>query len=278
MLSKDFEIYYYKDHYLSKVESHTHNYYEFYFFLEGDVDIQIGAQCYPLKYGDVVLIPPGISHHAVVRDTKQPYRRFVFWITEEYSRQLQKLSETYGYLMQYVERTGDYILHNDVITFNSIQTKVFHLIEEIHTNRFGKEAMISLCVSDLLMHLNRIAYEQRQSCIRNEGQSLYENLLAYMEEHLEEELSLDRLAREFYVSKYYIAHLFKENTGISIHQYIVKKRLALCRDAILNHVKITEACQMYGFKEYSAFYRAFYKEYGISPKECREREEWREKL
>ena len=33
MLSKDFEIYYYSDYYLSKVESHTHNYYEFYFFV-----------------------------------------------------------------------------------------------------------------------------------------------------------------------------------------------------------------------------------------------------
>ena len=41
MLSKDFEIYYYNEKYTSKIEMHTHNYYEFYFFIEGDVQIQI---------------------------------------------------------------------------------------------------------------------------------------------------------------------------------------------------------------------------------------------
>lgn len=65
MLSEDYEIYYYKDHYLSKVNSHVHNYYEFYFFLEGNVSIEIAGSEYRLQYGDVVLIPPGIFHHAV---------------------------------------------------------------------------------------------------------------------------------------------------------------------------------------------------------------------
>ena len=43
MLSRDFELYYYNDHNLSKVDLHSHNYYEFYFFMEGDVSIQIGT-------------------------------------------------------------------------------------------------------------------------------------------------------------------------------------------------------------------------------------------
>ncbi len=45
----------------------------------------------------------------------------------------------------------------------------------------------------------------------------------YIEEHLDEELTLEKLAGEFFVSKYYIAHIFKENIGLSIHQYIMKK-------------------------------------------------------
>ena len=46
-----------------------------------------------------------------------------------------------------------------------------------------------------------------------------------VEEHIEEDLSLDKLADEFFISKYHIAHIFKENLGMSIHQYITKKIL-----------------------------------------------------
>ena len=83
---------------------------------------------------------------------------------------------------------------------------------------------------------------------------------------MDKELSLDLLAKEFFVSKYHIAHVFKDHLGMSIHQYITKKRLALCREALLGHQKIAETIASFGFKDYSSFYRAFKKQYGISPK------------
>ena len=83
MLSRDFELYYYNEHYTSKVDTHTHDYYEFYFFMEGDVSIEIEGQRYPLRYGDMVVIPPHRRHRAVVHNHAQAYRRFVFWVSRE---------------------------------------------------------------------------------------------------------------------------------------------------------------------------------------------------
>ena len=59
---------------------------------------------------------------------------------------------------------------------------------------------------------------------------------------------------------------------MSIHQYITKKRLALCKEAILGNANISEVYQAYGFGDYSSFFRAFKKEYGISPKDYREKQ------
>ena len=262
MLSRDFEIYYYNEPASEKVSIHSHDYYEFYFFLEGDVSIWIEGEQYPLKYGDMVLIPPGIKHMAMVHGNEIPYRRFVFWISVEYCNQLMEVSSSYGYLMQNVLVKKTYIFHNDLITFNTIQYRIFQLIEEIKSERFGKEAKVSLCVNDLVLQLNPKS--------EKEEQNLYQNIIYYIDDHLDEELSLEQLAGQFFVSKYHIAHIFKEQMGLSVHQYILKKRMQASKAAILGETSITDVYTMFGFKDYSSFYRAFKKEFGVSPKEYKE--------
>lgn len=270
MVSKDFEIYYYNDHELTKVDRHTHNYYEFYFFLEGDISIQIDKETFPIKHGDILLVPPMIPHRPIIHSLKIPYRRFVFWVSCDYWNYLMQISPDYGYLMQYVQTSRQYIFHNDPITFNTVQSKVLRLLEEIHSERFGRSAQISLCVNDLVLCLNRLIYERTVPHPQNENLDLYQQLLKYIEQHLDEDLSLETLSKKFYVSKYHIAHIFTDNLGISIHQYITKKRLTLCREAILGKSSITEVYTTFGFGDYSSFYRAFKKEYGISPKDYRD--------
>ena len=229
MLSRDFELYYYNDHNLSKVDLHSHNYYEFYFFMEGDISIQIDTEVYPIHTGDIMLVPPHIPHRPIIHSMSVPYRRFVFWISQEYCSHLIQVSKDYAYLMQHVQVSKNYIFPTDRIIY-----------ERLHPHKTRTE------------------------------EALYQNIATYIEEHLEEDLSLQKLAEEFFVSKYHIAHIFKDNLGLSIHQYITKKRLALCREAILGQMSITEAYQTFGFGDYSSFYRAFKKEYGISPKDFRD--------
>lgn len=267
MLSEHFEIFYYSDTNIKNVEDHVHNYYEFYFLIGGSVSITIAGKPYPLVVGDVIIIPPHVMHQVNILDQSIPYQRFVFWITKEYFDVLLNQSPDYGYLIDLAQSEKTYVYHYDVITFNTMKSKVFQLIEEILSERFGKTAKIALCISDLILYINRTVYEMTHANAPKEEQTLYQKLITYIETHIDEDLSLDLLANQFYVSKYHISHVFKENIGLSVYQYILKKRLSICRNAIIANTQISEAYLQCGFKDYSSFYRAFIKEYGLSPSE-----------
>ena len=271
MLSRDFEIYYYSDLHFQSVGSHAHDYYEFYFFVEGAVTMELGGRRYPLRQGDVIVVPPGVEHRALLTDPSAPYRRFVFWLSRDYVQALAQQSSDYMLPIKRAEAAQGRLWHFDLLTFNTLRGELFALLDELHAERFGKQAQVSLYISGLLLHLSRLVYEQAHRPAQGGSVSTYAAVTAFIDTHLEEELSLDRLAQEFYLSKYYIAHLFQSSVGMTVHRYITKKRLAACAAAIQSGAKIIEVYLTYGFTDYSAFYRAFQKEYGMSPSAYRGR-------
>ena len=269
MQSKDFEVFYYSDLHFHTLPAHKHDYYEFYLFLEGDLDLDISGHARPLHPGDMVLVPPGVSHHALMHDSDAPYRRFVLWISRDYAARLLRESPDYVFLMQRAATSGRYFYHFHEAEFSSIQARLLRLLEELHSNRYGRDAAVNLTLNDLILYMNRIIYEREHPIVSGTG-DLMQDLTLYIDNHLTEDLTLDALAEHVCLSKYYISHYFKDNLGISIHQYITKKRLQGCSEAIAAGADITRTFDEYGFRDYSSFYRVFRKEYGVSPKEFQE--------
>lgn len=269
MQSKDFEAFYYSDLNFQTLPAHTHDYYEFYLFLEGDLDLEISGHARPLHPGDMVLVPPGVSHHALMHSSDRPYRRFVLWVSQEYAARLLKESPDYVFLMQRAATSSRCYYHFYEAEFSSIQSRLIRLLEEFHSNRYGRNAAVYLALNDLLLYMNRIIYEREHPVVSGSG-DLMQEITLFIDEHLTEDLSLDVLADHVCLSKYYIAHYFKDSLGISIHQYITKKRLQSCSEAIAAGSDITRTFDEYGFRDYSSFYRMFRKEYGMSPREYQE--------
>ncbi len=92
----------------------------------------------------------------------------------------------------------------------------------------------------------------------------------YVRDHLSEDLSLDVLAEKLYFNKYYIAHAFKRETGMSLHQYISEKRLERARELLLMGTPVHRAAAACGYADDAHFVRSFKQKYGLPPKKyCR---------
>lgn len=96
---------------------------------------------------------------------------------------------------------------------------------------------------------------------------LMDDIFRYIHLHLSEDLTLEQLEQAFFVSKYHICREFKKMTGQTVHAYIVKARLDLCCKYIEQGMPIHEVYQLGGFGGYNHFFRAFKKEYRMTPME-----------
>ena len=134
--------------------------------------------------------------------------------------------------------------------------------------RFGTDLLTDSLLLQLLVTVNRLA--RREDCRledRYRTSRTVSQVVEFINLHYSERLSLDRLAETFYVSKYYMMRLFKQETGYTIGTYIAQKRLLLAKELLLSGVPSTQVCFDCGYKDYSTFSRAYRKLFGESPRD-----------
>lgn len=90
-------------------------------------------------------------------------------------------------------------------------------------------------------------------------------IIHYINENLAADLTIEALSDKFFLSKYHMMRKFKEETGYSMHQYILEKRILAARNLILAGNAATVASAECGFKDYSTFSRAYKKLLGKLP-------------
>ena len=262
MVPKAYQIEYYEGLNFRTVKPHTHVNYEFYLYLEGSTVMDLGEESYILDPGDLVIIPPGLSHVAHV-DPDIFYSRFDFWLPPEF---IKGVPEMLRYATDRADK-GEYIFSLSLVDANTLSSKLFGIIEEQRTMRYAKDDKVYIMFAELLLLISRFIVEKDEKGASGDDADIFTLICNYIDSHIMDDLSIERLSKEFFVSKSYLSHLFLDTTGVSLHKFIQKKKLAIMRDDIKSGVSISKVFEESGIKDYSTFYRAFKKEYGLTPSE-----------
>ena len=96
------------------------------------------------------------------------------------------------------------------------------------------------------------------------------NALAYIEEHLTEEIDYSKISKIAYCSEYHFKRMFSFLAGISLSEYIRRRRLTLAvLDLKDRDLRIIDVAVKYGYNSADSFSRAFHSLHGILPSEAR---------
>lgn len=229
----------------------------------------IGSEEFPLNQGDILVVPPGISH-AVLMPEEGSFQKkhYVLWISMDF---LNRLAEEYPFFDRYPLNRAN-LLHTAGTPWEHLELSFRTIVEEWEHKAPGWDPNMTAATVQLLVQISRAVSAISSLSVQQssqEKQDLLNRLLIYVEANLSERITLEETAEHFWISTTTLSSLFSRRMGISFYQYVLRRRLREARDQIAQGMPIETAAAKVGFSDYSAFYRAFRREYGMSPRQYR---------
>lgn len=249
------------------VNLHSHTYYEMVYVLSNSgTQYLIGTKRYQLQRGDVLLVPPGIGHKPLFpSQLAEPYKRIVIWFSNDF---IDGMKSIFPYKAM-MKEDRVFLLRTVGSSWENIG-KLFHNgLKEAQEKKEGWQVALYGNTMQLLALFWRAMSEPQNRPPKTEKPELLDKVVSYIENHLHEKITLADTASRFYVSESTIGQTFQKKMHVSFYHYVTQRRLIAAKSMILEENNLDILSEKVGFTDYSTFYRAFKKEFGISPREYR---------
>lgn len=249
---------------------HFHSFFEIMILISPQAYHLVEGIPYAIRSGDLVLLRPSVLHRTEYLKGA-PSKRII--ISFLYPPSLWDIGETYEKLFE------PFYTSIPIFRFPDKQKQlVQEKLNRIYHYSFQDEdpdlkaLMVHSMFLDFLYTLRQfMPYNTycNEPLLDEASQKIY-TIANYIHNHYSEELSLDSLSREFFISSYYLSHQFKDVTGYTLTQYIQMTRIRNVQYLLLNtNKKISALAEECGFTSFSQFNRIFQKYCSQSPSQFR---------
>ncbi len=238
---------------------HVHDNYEIFMFLEGDSKYVVEENVYDLKPYDVIIIRKN-QLHRIYHNSHAKYTRIVLNVFPEFF-------EAFGcreYEVQFTDPSFDGAgnkIDGEIVKRSGLLDAFMRAKKYSENFENQNSPIVKAGIIEILYILNNIKLYSKPDM---ENSQLKE-VIEFINHSFTENISLDSLEKKFFISKYHLCRIFSQATGLTVHQYITKKRLAHANELIKSGKNLGEAAENSGFNNYSSFYRAYVNEFGVKP-------------
>ena len=252
------------------VPEHSHGFSEVLCCLSGFGGVfRVGQQQFRLQRGDIVLVPSGVAHAFEQEDSAVINQGIVFWLSDEYFRILTEVFPSFAAQKDIPPSGG--VLRTSGTAWESLPDLFRGIAGETEIRTHGWEAAVSGMMTLLITQIGRASVDLGLIPRTEEKPELLDSILSYVETRLAQKITLEDTAKRFWVSQSTITHLFHEKMGVSFYKYVTRRRLTEAQSLMMEGMALEKVATRVGFGDYSAFYRAFKAECGVSPREFRNR-------
>ena len=240
---------------------HTHELYEIYVFLNGDVDYIVEGTTYPLSPYDIIVLRPGEMHRAYHK-TQKKYERIVFNVDDEFF----ELNNCIEYKAVFNDRDlgKKNKLSAEFVKSSGLYDTIKRWMKYTNKEQNFDSAISKATFIEILYLMNNVDEPYFDD---EDNESLVQRVISYINKNFTSKITLEELEDEFFVSRYHLCREFKRVTGHTIISYVNNKRLSLVKQLYKQGESINKICVDAGFSSYSSFYKAYLKEYGVIPKD-----------
>ncbi|WP_160680130.1 AraC family transcriptional regulator [Clostridium sp. C8-1-8] len=267
-LNEDFLFFKLKDQKKSEYELHYHDFSKIIFFISGDVTYIIEGKSYKLRPWDILLVGKDDLHLPII-SFNEPYERIILWINPLFLEKYNAPSTDLLNCFKVANERKLNLIRLNSVQLDTLKEQLSNLEKAVKDDGFGSEVLRKALFLQLIVEINRLYLEidnyTKLEDIKYDPR--IEEILNFINSNLGNDLSIELIANNFYLNKYYLMHLFKKETGYTLYGYIQKKRLRKAAELIKSGLQSSEVCSLCGFIDYSSFVRAFKKEFQFSPKQ-----------
>lgn len=265
-LNDDFRIFHIVDEQKKVFDFHYHDFNKIMIFIKGNVTYSIEGKNYLLKPYDIVLVNAGEIHKPSILDDSV-YERIIIYVSPYFLDSYKGADYDLSYCFERARKEHSNVLRIHSMDKSKLYQVCLELEHSLQNNDFANELYQKILFLEFMIQLNRTAISNHINYQDSDmANTKLLQILDYINENLTEDITIDKLSAQFYLSRYYLMHFFKEGTGYTIGNYITRKRLLYAKSLVQKGKTLTEACFESGFKNYSTFSRAFKKAFHTIPK------------